>query len=328
MRWLIRIVLVLAVLWGGYWYIGQRAFEAGAANWFAQMQASGKQAENAGLEVHGFPNRFDLTITAPKIFDPDQGMGWQADFLQILTLSYTPWHVIAAFPPEQRITLPHETITLNTAKMQASVVVSPEPDLPLDRITLVADALTAAGDIGWRVAAGSLRFATKIDPTRENSHEVGLEVSDITPDASLTALVNGALPAQIKMVRLDAYAGFSAPIDRFVLTTNPQLDSLEIKDLRVLWGDVTVSASGSLQVDAAGFATGGVTLQLENWRLALDIAQAMGMIAPEARNIWDSAASLLALQSGGKDAIQLPLSFVDGETRIGPVQVGPAPRMR
>jgi hypothetical protein len=328
MRWLMGLVIMLGVLWCGYWFVGARGFEAGAAGWFANVQEAGKEARYERLDVRGFPYRFDLTVTAPEITDSNSGIAWQAPFFQILSLSYKPWHVIAAFPPEQRITLPQESMTLRSETLRASVVVQPVPSLPLDRVVLIGDGLTLLGDHGWHMGAASVHLATRRDETRQNTHEIGLEVTALRPDATLMSMVAGMQPEEVALLRVTAKFGLNAPIDRFALQTQPQIALLELDELRVEWGSMTVAAKGRVQADASGFAEGEVVLQLENWRVALDVAEAMGLIAARDRQTWDQAASFLALGSSDKDAIQLPLQFRDGMTLIGPIPVSPAPRLR
>jgi hypothetical protein len=327
MRGLIGLVLVLGVLWSGYWFVGGRGFERAANAWVTQLQDSGKVVSHAGLAVQGFPNRFDLTVTQPRFADPATGIRWEAPFFQVLSLSYKPWHVIAALPSEQRLTLDGQAMTIRADKLQASIVAEPAPALPLDRLTLIGDGVAVVGDAGWSLRAQALRFATR-QAVGENAHELGLSVTDFAPDPALMALFEEALPPLVGLIRLDAVAGFTAPIDRMALQTHPRLASLDITEARVEWGDLRAFATGRVIADAAGFAEGAVTLRLENWRLALDVVQSMGLIAPEDRRLWDQAAGFLALGSSDKEAIDLPLQFKGGRALIGPVPVGVAPRLR
>lgn len=326
MRWLTGLVLVLACFWGGYWFVGKRAFEAATHSWFDTLQTNGKIATKAGLEIAGFPNRFDLTITAPQLSDPATGLDWQAPFLQVLSLSYKPWHVIVAFPPEQNLTLPPETMKIRSGKLQTSVVVKPQPSLPLDRLTLVGEMLEILGESGWTLRADALQFATRADESRAGWHEVGLNLTNLTPDARLMALLQGVLPAQIGLIRGDAHLEFTAPIDRSILENQPQLATIELDDLRLEWGTMRVSAKGQAKADAAGFAQGDVVLRLENWRVALDVAQTLGVISAENRKLWNQTAQFLVDGSDDKNTIELPLKFENGLAFIGPIPVGPAPQ--
>ena len=101
MRALVWVVIAVAVTWGGYWFVGARALETGAQAWFQAQTEAGLVAERSDLSVSGFPNRFDLTVTDLRLADPDAGFGWTAPFVQILSLSYKPWHIIAAFANQQ-----------------------------------------------------------------------------------------------------------------------------------------------------------------------------------------------------------------------------------
>lgn len=328
MRWLISLVLGLGCIWGSYWFVGERGFEAAARGWFATLQDNGKVANFNELSVHGFPNRFDLTVTAPHLGDPATGIDWQAPFFQVLSLSYKPWHVIAAFPPEQRLVFPPEAVTIRSAKLQASVVAKPQTLLPLDRMSLVGEALEAVGDKGWTVRAETVQFATRLDESRTNWHEVGLNIGNLTPDSALMALFTAVLPPQVALIRIDAHVGLTAPIDRMALSTKPQIAAVELDDLRIDWGSLGVAAYGQVITDAAGFAEGDAVLRLENWRVALDLAESMGILARDQRALWERAAQFLAKSPNGVETLELPLRFANGQTFIGPLPVGPAPRLR
>jgi hypothetical protein len=209
--------------------------------------------------------------------------------------------------------------------MQASVVVKPLPALPLDRMTLVGTTLSAVGDKGWVVGADTVQFATRLDESRNDWHEIGLNVTNLAPDAGLMALFNGVLPAQVGLIRADAHVGFTAPIDRQVLTTVPQIAQIDLDNLRIEWGTLQVTATGSVVADADGFAQGDAVLRLENWRVALDVAQGTGILSAKDRKLWEQAAQFLARNS---DSLELPLRFQNGRSFVGPLPVGFAPRLR
>ena len=98
MRALIGVVVVLVTLWSGYWFVGSRGVEAGLAAWIDARRAEGWVAEYSDISTIGYPNRFDTTISDLALADPATGLAWNMPFFQILTLSYTPNHIIAVFP--------------------------------------------------------------------------------------------------------------------------------------------------------------------------------------------------------------------------------------
>ena len=125
MRVILWVTLAFGLLWAGYWVVGSRAVAGGAATWFAGAADQGITASQSGISVSGFPNRFDLTVTAPHLSDPASGWGWQAPFAQVFAMTWKPWHVIAALPNSQDIIAPGQRITLASSKMRASLRVVP-----------------------------------------------------------------------------------------------------------------------------------------------------------------------------------------------------------
>jgi hypothetical protein len=175
------------------------------------------------------------------------------------------------------------------------------------------------------VKADTLQFATRLDESRADWHEIGLNVTNLAPDAALLAAFNAVLPPQVGLIRIDAHVGFTAPIDRQVLVTRPQIATIDLDNLRIEWGTMQVTAKGKVIADADGFAQGDAVLRLENWRVALDVAQSTGILAEKDRKLWEQAAQFLA---GSSDSLDLPLQFKNGRSFVGPLPVGPAPRLR
>jgi hypothetical protein len=228
MRWLVALVLALAVIWSGYWFVGARVIEAQADRQFAGAEARGVVAEREALAVRGFPNRFDLTVDGPRLLDPASGYGWEAPFLQIFALTWQPWHVIVAFPPDQVFTTPFGPARLTAAKMQASIRARPRASLPLEQLTLVGEGLGLTFAPLGPVSARELRFASRDRDGTGMTQEVGLEVLDLSPDPALLARL-GDVPDLIERLRVDADLRFDRPIDRFAFATRPALTSLRLR---------------------------------------------------------------------------------------------------
>lgn len=318
-------VSVLALLgWSGWWWFASDTAEKAARGWFAARQAEGWQASHGGIGVQGFPSRIDLTIDTPDIAPPQGGWRWQAPFVQVLSLSYKPWHLIAAFANDQRLETPAGPLMLASDKLQASLVLVPGTDLALDRFQLAGDALrlTGAADLGIT----HLSVATRQAVGLAMAHDLGIEAQGITPPAALLAsLPAGSLPVQIPLMRLDATVTLSAPLDRHAGQTRPQMQRIALREARLDWGDIRAHVSGEMGPDAAGFAEGRLDLRLEGAAKALDLAVATGLIAPESRANWQTAITALAPTG---QALTLPLQLAGGRMLIGPIPVGPAPRLR
>ena len=323
MRVLLWVSVLLVGLWSGYWVTGKIAVERALAGFFQQAPDHGLIAENGGVSIAGFPNRFDLTVSDPFLSDPASGVSWRAPFLQILSLSYRPWHVIAAFAPEQVIGTAAGNVRITNEKLQASVVVTPDSNVTLERTTLVGTGLTATAQ-GLTHAASEVRFATERDDAAGMRHHIGLTVEELRPDAALTTPLQG-LPPTIGQVHLDAMIDLSAPLDRNAGETRPRLVALDLSTLRVTWGELAVTAQGKIDV-IDGVPDGRLDLSVMGWRRLMPLIAASNAVKPEVLPTIERMLETLALQSGNSESLDLPLIFSNGTMRLGPLPLGPAPR--
>ncbi|RRH75109.1 DUF2125 domain-containing protein [Falsigemmobacter faecalis] len=324
MRALIAVIVVAFAAWAGWWFVAAKAGRAGAEAAFTALQAQGWEARHQGIDVQGFPNRVDLTITEPAIAPPASAWGWQAPFVQLLALSYKPWHVIAAFPNEQSLQTPAGPARLRAGKLQASVVVTPDTAVALERGQLAGDMLSLEGPGQWNL--DSLSAAIYKNPGEVNAYDLGLTLTGITPDPALTGLLpHGLLPDTLPVLHLDALAGFTAALDRHAAETQPELTHLTLRELRSEWGPVKLHLSGRLVPDAEGLAEGSLQLRLEGAATLIEIMGASGMIAEkDMRNLSFAVKAM----SGGQDSVTLPLNFARGRMTLALFPVGPAPRLR
>lgn len=329
MRALLVVILIAAGLWSGYWFVGSRALERGVDQWFAAQSAQGFTAERADVAVLGFPNRFDLTVTEPRLSDPARGLSWQAPFLQVFAMTWKPWHIIAALPESQTIGLAGQEVTVTSSRLRGSLVVTPGTDLTLDRITVEGDNIRLASDRGWTTALSRVLFATRRDAEDAALHEVYLEASSITPDQAFRMGLKSLsdLPELIDRLRVDARAGFSAPIDRFAAQTAPRLQRLDLRDAGLVWGNLKLSAKGSIAADPQGLAEGRIELRVAPWRDLVPVLVATGLVTPEVAPTVERAMELLAQQGSDPDVLDLPLVLGQGRMALGPIPLGPAPRM-
>ncbi|HVL19841.1 MAG TPA: DUF2125 domain-containing protein, partial [Amaricoccus sp.] len=129
-------------------------------------------------------------------------------------------------------------------------------------------------------------------------------------------------------VALDTTLAFDRPWDRSTVEgDNPRLDGVEVRKLALEWGELDLSGSGDLTADADGLAEGRIDLRARNWRTMLDVAEASGALNPTVASAVRAGLGLLAGFGGDAETLSVPLDFADGRTRLGPIPLGPAPRL-
>ena len=323
MRALLWVVLLVSGLWGGYWFVGASAVERGAEAAFAST--GGLELSKDSLTVQGFPNRFDLTITAPSAFDPAKGIGWSAPFLQVFSMTWKPWHIIAALPHSQTITLPGEKLTIDSSRMMASLMLHPGTDLALNETTVEVETPALSSDQGWKFSAAKAVLASREDPSQQNTHRIGLEVTKIALDPGLTLPPD--LPATVQELHLDSFLSFSAPIDRHAEQTQPKLTAIKVQDSRLIWGDLQILLDGSLTAGADGLAEGALTFHITNWRKLPPLLAALGAITPDFAPTITRGLEVMAAAGKDPQVLDLVMKSANGRLSLGPFPLGPAPRL-
>lgn len=326
MRFILWFCLALGVIWGGYWFVGSRAVEQGAAAWFADSAAQGIEASHEGIAVRGFPSRFDLTVTRPRLADPATGLGWTAPFAQVFSMTWKPWHVIAVLPHDQEITLPGERIAVTSSRIIASLRLSPGAALTFAETVLEAHDLALASDAGWKLDLASAVLAMARDPAEARDYRLGAEILALRPDPSLARALPD-LGEVISRLHLDATLKLTAPLDRNAAQTQPQVAGLTLRALSLDWGALQISGQGGFLPGPDGLAQGQIDLHIRGWHLVPALAAELGLIRPEmAKSLNDG---LAALAASGTDprTLALPLKAEDGWMTLGPLPLGPAPAM-
>ncbi len=327
---LIIVILVASLAWMSWWAFGSAALDRTLTNWVEARRAEGWAADVADIDVAGFPNRFDTTLSGVRLADPETGVAWSAEFLQLLALAYKPHQVIAVLPNAHRLSTPLQTLDFSHDQARGSIFLEPSPSLPLDRATIVVDALQIASSLGWTARLDQGRFATEQIADRDNAHRIGAELTGFRPPVATRALIDptGLLPASVERLRLDADVGFTAPWDRDAIeTARPQIIDIDLADLSAEWGTVTFRAAGSVTVDAEGIPTGELSIKAVDWRRMLDLAVASGLLADTFAPSLENALELIATLKGPPDTIDVDLTFRRGRVLLGPIPLGDAPKI-
>lgn len=327
MRLMLWIIAGLTALYCGYWALAARTLRTEAEATLAAMRAEGR-ADAAAIEVGGFPARFDVTLTAPQAASPDGRIRWSADALRLYALSYRPQHVIAIFPPEQRVAIGGETVTVTSAELSASAVFGLAPELPLDRAQAVGTEFSLVSGAGWAVAADVLRAAIR-NGEAAAAHDIGIELAGITLSGVPARIVTAGevLPARGERFYLDATVTLDRPLDRVAAVEGVQLRAVDIRSLALDWGPAGMSGRGAVALDDVGVPEGRIELSFRNWRAVLRLATALGLVRAETAPTVERALEGLATLGGNAEVLMLPLVFAGGRASLGPVPLGPAPRL-
>jgi hypothetical protein len=325
MRAVIWIVAIFGILFGGYWFGGSWAIQAGAKQVFAQQTAQGMVASYTDLGVSGFPTRFNLTLDGLDIGNPVTGVRWQTPQLQVMAATWKPWQVIAVLDQDQVIDLPDQKISVSLIDGRASVTVLPDTTLGLSRLAASATGVVVGSDAGWRMAANVVEAHTALDATSNVAHTFTVDATDVLPDAAVISATG--LDATISKIRLAGMATFSAPLDRTAGETQPRLVGFRLDEGQLDWGDLQVTAKGDIAPGADGLAEGRIDISITGWRKIVPALVGAGAIKPEIAPTVEGMLGAMAAQGGDPEVLMVPLVYTNGRGTLGPLPLGPAPRL-
>ncbi|MBA3326530.1 MAG: DUF2125 domain-containing protein [Rhodobacteraceae bacterium] len=328
---MLAIIVLAALGWTGWWFFIATAKEAALTAWLDARRAAGWVAEAEAIDVTGFPYRVDTTVRGLDLANPEGGWAWSAPTFQFLTLAYEPNHLIAIWPPEQRFATPLGATEIRSETMRGSVIVEPNLALALERTTIDLAGVDLIGE-GWEIAIDKAILATRQAEGADAppfAHDIAFTAEGLAlPEAWTRFDRANVLAPVIETVSFDALAAFDRPWDRPAIEGDqPALEALEIRDMSFAWGDFDLRGQGSLRADARGFAEGRIKLRARNWKEMLKVAEDAGALAPGVASALRGGLGLLARLGGDRSTLDVPLEFSDGVIRLGPVPLGPAPRM-
>lgn len=325
MRKLTILVLTIAAIYAGYWFIGANAAEKGTRAALEQLQANGWSVQTNSVDTRGFPSRFDTTIKDLELTSPDQAYGWNAPFVQALALSYKPNQMIFVFPQTQELQLGGQKMTLNTEGFRASAAVAASPAAPLTNVTAELSSASLKLSPDTALQLGKSLAALRPSTATDYSYDAFLDIADIGLPQPLVSALSG-YPAAISQLTVDTNVTLDRRLDRHLIgATSPRMDAMVLNALTLRWGTTTVQGKGSLAIDVSGIPTGQITLSLRNWDQLITAAAQLGLIEQGLVQTAQTMAHTLAM---GSDTLDLPLVFENGLVRIGPLPLGPAPRFR
>jgi len=331
MRIVLWLIVAIVGLWSAYWVVVSQGIERSAAAWFADRANEGWVAEYDALETSGFPYTFDTRIEALTLADPSTGVVWAAPSFEVLAKSYQPNHIVAVFPPSQTLASPRERLTIDTETMRATVRFRAGTSLPLQETTVTLDQVTLGSDKGWETQLdGGLAAITRTDAAHPE-YDILFTASNLRPNDVLRLGVDpaGRIPDTFQTFNMNAAVQFDRPWDRFSIErARPQPTRIDLQDFDAKWGQLELRAVGTLDIDASGTPEGRITIKATNWREIINLGEATGLIPEPFIPTVNRVLELMASMSGPAHTIDTPLTFANGRVSLGPLPLGPAPKLR
>ncbi|TMV09914.1 DUF2125 domain-containing protein [Ruegeria sediminis] len=330
MNRLVRLIVFIIIAWSVYWFVAGYGLRSAIAGWFEQRQQQGWQAEFSDIGTTGYPARHVTRLGAPILADPANGTAWSADWIDLDSPAIWPGRQTLRFADTpQRLSYFDQTAIVAARNMQADLHLKPGVALMLERMALTSDPWSVARD-GKLVAGARNLNLIMVQTETPETYAIVAEAQAFTPGEDLRDLMQSAasLPQEFETLQLDMTVRFDKPWDRSALEERrPQPVVIDLALAEAKWGALRLFATGELNVDAQGVPTGEIALKAENWRDMVAMANAAGVLPDQAIDPVNRVLNLLAGLGGNPNALDVLLNFRNGYMALGPIPLGPAPRL-
>lgn len=321
----IALVLVAALSAGWFWLRGQAVREMDAR--IEAMRSAGWEVAWKERKVAGFPFRLNLTFTDARVRDPS-GWALSTPRLEAQSPIYALGDWIAAAPDGLAITRPiGGPVEVRGRLIRASYEAADGPP----SVSFEGRDLTFAPAPGAQPFALTAAEVVELHlrPMPEDDQGVirfRVDQGKAGP-AGLFGRIAGDKPVgMIFEAVFDKAANFSGrDWGSAVRAWTDAGGRLGVRQVGITAGEAQVGAqNGTLTVGTDGRLRGELDASLQRAPQALEALGAAGIIPQETAKV---AAAVIQARAADGEAARATLAFQAGRTTLGPVALGPAPRV-
>jgi hypothetical protein len=291
--WLIAvptaILVLLGVIWSGFWYWATNKAEATMTAWRAHEAEAGRVYGCASTNFGGYPFRIEVDCAAPSVDDSKTALSIRAQNLAAVAQVWDPTLVIGEIAAPLTVGPPggQPAVTMNWTLAQASL--RGMPGAP-ERLSIVVDKPNlAAAPSGATLAVAEHmemhgRFAAESTPAHPVL-DLALDVKNATAPAAVPALGTfGPLASTAADLSIVAVLhGVSdltlKPLPQQLREIQAANGRLDIVSARLQQGDLVASAAGAMGLTPRGTLTGDLKLTVVNLAKLLPLLGVGRMIA-------------------------------------------------
>jgi hypothetical protein len=320
------LVLVGVIGFGAAWFWMRAEVERGLETIRTSATASGWTMDWDRYSISGFPFRLDVTLDNPRLREPS-GSGLAARSLKAEAFVFAPGHWVAYAPDGVTIARRRGGPLRVTAKALRASVSETERTPP--RLSIEGLGLTFATPPGSAPfplrAASEFHLHMKAGPDDQGAAYIELDGALAGLDGLLGRIAaNRPATLIIDGIYSNARALSGPSLPAAVRRWSASGGRLHLRRLHLEVGQAEIDArQGDLGVSSDGRLAGRVDLVLHQAPRTLNAMDEAGALT---QDVARAVATVAGAEQEGP-TVALPLSFEAGRTTLGPIAIGPAPRL-
>ena len=321
------LLILAAIAWSAFWLWSRGEVRSRMDAAVADLARAGYQVSWKDRSQGGYPFRMDLTLHDVRIREPS---GWALEVpdLEAEAFLYSPGHWILAAPQGLTFVRPVGGPVLVKGEMiRASLTDFDKtpPSFSLEAVKPTFQPAPGAQPFSLS-AADRVEFHLRAGPDDEGGVFAKLD-NGKAQLSGLFARIAGDKPISIQwnstLSKMSAFHG--SDWAQMVRAWSDAGGQISVRQAGVTAGDALIGANGgTLGVGRDGRLTGVLNVTLRQAPKALGVMGETGVLP---RETADAAAAVTAAREGPDAAAQATLTFQAGQTTLGPVAIGPAPKI-
>ena len=301
-------LVLLGLLWSGYWLWASSLAQHAVGKWRAGLAADGITVSCGEESWGGYPFRVELHCTPGKIASAERS----AEFTQLTVMAqaYNLGHLLLLNDGETIITGPMGSLKIAHEGATASLIFNSTGQMQVDVEFTKPQADT--------FSAQRLAFHTRKKPGRAE------QVLEIAAAMELGQIQTNAEPVAIDSLTL---SGSLTPVPKLITYENlsRQGNLLTLDQIDLQSAAIRYQASGQLQIGRDAHLKGILKGRLQNLDQLLQDLADRGFLDPDARM---GAGAVLGLLGGNSpEGMQIEIAADQGGLYIGPFRIADLPAL-
>jgi hypothetical protein len=319
-KWLTGLIIILALLWCGVWYVAGRAAQAGVDRLAAAVSARGGSLSWEEQGIGGFPLTLDFHGSGLKFAYAPASLAGALNQLTAQAPLYYPGRVTADFVSPFEFNAPDKGIAVTASWADAAM----NADAGLSGLTRAGGSIDgfAMDQTGprlpiRRIAAKHADFLAEPAATADD-----YRLTAVASDISLERNDGRSYPllaGQIDVTALHFGASLGTDPKRAIASWARSGGKMHIDRLALSAGSFSLVASnGDLTLDGNGLISGRLTLVITGLAGLPDLAEQMKAGSHDkVANVVNAVTAITKPADSGGDARQVPVNINKGLVSVG-----------
>jgi hypothetical protein len=329
---ILAAVLVIGGGYTAYWFLVARRIEAGIVDWALSQRADKIDLSWQKMRVSGYPVAFRVDLGSAALRD---GAITPSPELHVPVLSgtarpwdFADWRLAAPEGFTADFAAAGGTAPAKLIAQTADGVVSIQPE---DGWTLRLTLRDTTVEAGAPVLVGLAHTTLTVPPRPSRGHADS--VMALAVGASPVKLPRGVGPFGDAIDELDFGATIKGAIPSgkladAVATWRDAGGTIELDNLRLKWGALDATATGTIALDQELQPTGGFSGAIQGYDQILTALVQNGQMRASDAGLARIALTLLAKTGpDGKPEIRTVFTIQNGQMFLGPAKLGRVPRI-